>query len=176
MQLPPDVVIIYGNDPDADGVPEIVKVPVLKVTPAGNEPVVTEAPVAPPPTAYTILVNGVLIHNEGEAEPDVTEIVEFVFKVLIPEIEAEPALIAAVVMSAATDALTLMVLLFVTVPATSIVIQKKRVSPTAKFSKKAEKVFTPADPGAALVAKVVAVAKLLVVFCHIVKLETSAPA
>ena len=52
----PEVVTVYGNDPFAVGVPLITKVDpdTAPVMPAGREPDVILAEVAPPPKVYTV--------------------------------------------------------------------------------------------------------------------------
>jgi hypothetical protein len=58
----PDVVTVYGNDPDTDGVPLMVKVEPENTPdmPVGRAPAVILADVAPPLIVYTVLVPSVV--------------------------------------------------------------------------------------------------------------------
>ena len=72
--------------PDCVGVPLIVNTPLLKVpvTPAGNEPEVIVAFVAPPPTVYVTGARAVFIQSVGDAVAEESVMVELAFTVMVP--------------------------------------------------------------------------------------------
>ena len=82
---PPVRVIVYGNEPETDGVPVIVYAPPTKlpVTPVGRPVIVA---VVVPVTAKVISVIGVLIHKVWlvMASADVNVIVLFGVTVMVP--------------------------------------------------------------------------------------------
>ena len=84
----PDVETVKLKVPDSVGVPLIVNTPALNepVTPVGKAPEVIEAPVAPPPTSYVIIVIGMFMQTVWAFVPcaEEREMVEFGFTVMDP--------------------------------------------------------------------------------------------
>ena len=71
LMQPPVVETVNENVPEIMGVPDTANTPALNdpVTPAGNEPAVIAAPVAPPPIAYSTYVIAVFTQTTWLSVP-----------------------------------------------------------------------------------------------------------